>query len=84
MGDQEQPEWMGTPAAADYLGITLRTLYRLINEGRIPAYRPARVFRVRRVDLDAFLEATRIQPGTLDHLYEPGWGRSGPEGDKAE
>jgi excisionase family DNA binding protein len=78
MGDEEGPAWLGTAAAADYLGIRPRTLYRLINEGRLPAYRPARVFRVRRSDLDAFLEANRIQPGELDHLCGPDWG-STPE-----
>lgn len=38
MGDEEGPAWLGTAAAADYLGIRPRTLYRLINEGRLPAY----------------------------------------------
>lgn len=46
MGDEEGPAWLGSPAAAAYLGIKLRTLYRLINDGRLPAYRPARVFRL--------------------------------------
>lgn len=71
MGDEQGQEWMGTPSAAAYLGIRLRTLYRLINDGRLPAYRPARVFRVKKGDLDAFLEACRIQPGELDHLCGP-------------
>jgi excisionase family DNA binding protein len=31
-------EWLSTKAAAKRLGITLRTLYRFIDEGRIPAY----------------------------------------------
>ena len=76
MGSPDSPEWLGTPAAAAYLGIRLRTLYRLINDGRLPAYRPARVFRVRKRDLDAFLEAHRIQPGELDHLCGPDWNGS--------
>jgi len=29
--------WVGSQEAADYLGITLRTLYRLIDEGGLPA-----------------------------------------------
>jgi len=62
---------MGTPAAAAYLGIRLRTLYRLINDGRLPAYRPARVFRVRKADLDEFLDACRVGRGELDHLCGP-------------
>jgi hypothetical protein len=35
-----------------------------------------RVIRLKESDLDAFLETTRVQPGTLSHLYpervEPG------------
>jgi excisionase family DNA binding protein len=29
------------------LGVTLRTLYRLIDEGRLPAYKMGRVIRLR-------------------------------------
>ena len=57
--------WMGTPKTAEYLGIRLRTLYRLIDEGKVPAYRQGRVMRVRRSDPDAHLEASRVQPGSL-------------------
>ena len=60
--------WMGTPQAAEYLGISVRTLYRLIDQGRIPAYAIGRVYRVKRDDLDAFLESARVEPGTLGHL----------------
>ena len=61
--------WVGTTAAAEYLGITLRTLYRLIDSAQLPAYRIGRVIRVLRTDLDQFLEAARIEPGELNHLY---------------
>ena len=67
MGDEEPPEWMGTPAAAAYLGIRLRTLYKLINDGRLPPYKPARVFRCGKLP-GRVLESHRVQPGTLDHL----------------
>ena len=63
--------WLSTKNAADYLGITSRTLYRFIDEGQIPAYKFGRVFRVQRRDLDVFIEANRVQPGTLTHLYPP-------------
>ncbi|MDP9419427.1 MAG: helix-turn-helix domain-containing protein [Actinomycetota bacterium] len=62
------PEWFGTPDAAAYLGVTLRTLYRLIDEGKIPAYKVGRVIRLRRAEVDAFVESQRIQPGELSHL----------------
>ena len=37
-------------------------------QGDLPAYRFGRVIRVKRSDVDAFVEASRIEPGTLDHL----------------
>ena len=63
------PVWLGTQEAARQLGITPRTLYRLINEGEIPAYKLGRVLRLRLSDVEAFLESARVQPGDLEHLY---------------
>lgn len=61
-------DWLSTADAAQSLGITPRTLYRFINQGELPAYRFGRVIRVKRVDVEAFIERSRIEPGTLDHL----------------
>ncbi len=61
--------WLSTAATATRLGITPRTLYRFIDEGQIPAYRLGRVIRLKEVDVEAFVEACRIEPGTLEHLY---------------
>jgi excisionase family DNA binding protein len=69
MSDRDNPVWMGTPEAAGYLGITLRTLYRFIDEGHLPAYKFGRVIRVKRDDVEAFVEHNRVQPGSLGHLY---------------
>ena len=66
MGDIQ---WLGSAEAARYLGITPRTLYRLINEGQLTAYRFGRVIRLKQSDVEAFVEESRIEPGTLDHLY---------------
>ena len=56
-------EWFGAPAAARYL---------LINAGEIPAYKIGRVIRLRRVEVDDFIERSRVGPGELDHLlYGP-------------
>lgn len=63
------PEWLSTAGAAARLGITPRTLYRFIDEGQIPAYRFGRVIRLKTVDVDAFVESCRIEPGTMAHLY---------------
>lgn len=67
--DQEQIEWLGTTAAAKRLGITTRTLYRFIDEGYIAAYRMGRVIRVKGVDVNSYIDACRIEPGTIAHLY---------------
>ena len=64
-----ETEWLGTPEAAERLGITQRTLYRLIDEGQVPAYKMGRVLRVKASDLDLFLEQSRVAPGSLRHLY---------------
>ena len=67
----EETGWLGTKEAAARLGMTLRTLYRFIDEGDLAAYKFGRVIRVREEDVDRFMEACRIQPGQLEHLYPP-------------
>lgn len=62
-------QWLSTAEAAKYLGITQRTLYRFIDQGEIAAFRFGRVIRLKQDDVDQFIEARRIQPGTLEHLY---------------
>ena len=64
-----QSPWLGTTEAADRLGVVPRTLYRTIDEGLVLAYKMGRVIRVKSVDIDAFLESTRVEPGSLNHLY---------------
>jgi excisionase family DNA binding protein len=61
--------WLSTQDAARRLGVTPRTLYRFIDLGDLPAYRLGRVIRLKADDVDAFIEASRIQPGSLEHLY---------------
>ena len=65
----EEIHWLSTAEAARRLGITPRTLYRFIDEGSLPAYKMGRVIRLKQSDVDAFVEHSRIQPGTLEHLY---------------
>ncbi len=66
---QEEIVWMSTQEAARRLGITPRTLYRFVDEGALPAYKMGRVFRLKRSDVDEYMEAARIAPGSLEHLY---------------
>jgi len=62
------PEWLGTTDVAQQLGLTVRTVYRLINDGQLAAHRIGRVIRIRRDDLDAYMQGSRVPPGGLDHL----------------
>jgi excisionase family DNA binding protein len=61
--------WMSTKEACERLGVTLRTLYRFIDQGDLPAYKMGRVIRLKEEEVDAFIEQTRIAPGSLEHLY---------------
>ena len=62
-------EWLGSPDAAELCGVTQRTLYRLVDQGRVPAYAIGRVLRFKRSDLEAFLDGAVVVPGSLAHLY---------------
>jgi excisionase family DNA binding protein len=44
--------WLGVPALAEYLGVTQRTVYAILDSGDIPAYKLRRVIRVKRADVD--------------------------------
>lgn len=69
MADQDIT-WLSTKEAARKLGITNRTLYRLIDEGKVTAYKFGRVIRLKDADVDAFIDSARISPGSLEHLYD--------------
>jgi excisionase family DNA binding protein len=65
----EQIRWLSTKEASNRLGVTLRSLYRFIDEGDLVAYKFGRVIRLQETDVDRFIEASRIEPGSLEHLY---------------
>ncbi|MDE3087202.1 MAG: helix-turn-helix domain-containing protein [Acidobacteriota bacterium] len=65
----EQIRWMSTKEAAEHLGVTLRSLYRFIDEGSLAAYKFGRVIRLKAGDVEQFIESCRIAPGSLEHLY---------------
>jgi excisionase family DNA binding protein len=51
---EKMEEWIGSRDACERLGVTLRDLYRLIDNGQIPAYKMGRVVRLRSDDVAAF------------------------------
>ena len=65
----ERIRWMSTKEAAEHLGVTLRSLYRFIDEGMVAAYKFGRVIRLQEADVERFIESCRIAPGSLEHLY---------------
>jgi excisionase family DNA binding protein len=75
-GQEQHNEWKSSREAAHHLGISEATLYRLVDEGTIPAYRPTRSLRFRTTDLDAYLETARVQPGDLMHLRSDAVGQA--------
>jgi excisionase family DNA binding protein len=51
---------MDADEASAYLGMGIRALYRLIDRGDLPAYRIGGTIRLRRHELDAYLERARL------------------------
>lgn len=51
---------------AERLRVSTMTVYRLIRGGELPAVRVGRNYRVRRADLEAYLESQVVDPKNLD------------------
>jgi excisionase family DNA binding protein len=54
--------------AAVYLNVTERYMRRLVAERRIPFFKVGRLLRFATTDLDAYLEACRIEPSSVHPL----------------
>lgn len=54
--------FLTTEEVLDYLQVNLRTVYRLIKAGKIPAVRVGRQWRFRKRDIDAWLDSSRQAP----------------------
>ncbi len=55
--------FLTTEEVLDYLQVNIRTVYRLIKAGRIPAVRVGRQWRFRKQDIDTWLESQRTKSG---------------------
>jgi excisionase family DNA binding protein len=62
------PEVLTTDQAADYLQLDRATIYRYIQDGKLPAFRLGRAFRIPREGLELLLRATQTRPDI--HLRE--------------
>lgn len=73
--------FLTTEEVLDYLQVNLRTVYRLIKAGKIPAVRVGRQWRFRKSDIDAWLESqrprnTRTAGGPAPRVSTPVAGRA--------
>ncbi len=70
--------FLTTEEVLDYLQVNLRTVYRLIKAGKIPAVRVGRQWRFRKRDIDAWLE--RQRPRAARVAAAPGSRQPAPSG----
>ena len=58
-------EMISTREAGRMLGITSKTVIRMIEAGQIPGYRVNFVWKLRRSDIETYLEDHRYRPDRL-------------------
>jgi excisionase family DNA binding protein len=56
--------FLTTEEVLEYLQVNLRTVYRLIKAGKIPAVRVGRQWRFRKSDIDGWLDSQHSRPAT--------------------
>jgi excisionase family DNA binding protein len=62
--------FLTTEEVLAYLQVNLRTVYRLIKAGKIPAVRVGRQWRFRKRDIDAWLDSQRAAPATPSTAHQ--------------
>jgi excisionase family DNA binding protein len=60
----DSPRYLTVPEAAGYLNTSVRFVRRLIAERRIAFHHVGRHVRLARADLEAFVQAGRVEPMT--------------------
>jgi excisionase family DNA binding protein len=69
--------FLTTEEVLEYLQVNLRTVYRLIKAGKIPAVRVGRQWRFRKSDIDGWLDSQRPRAATAPKASAPqGSGRA--------
>ena len=69
--------FLTTEEVLEYLHVNLRTVYRLIKAGKIPAVRVGRQWRFRKRDIDAWLDSQRARGATAQPSAAPTPPRAG-------
>lgn len=57
---QVETDWMILPKAAAYSGLSIKALRYAIYDKTLPAYKPRKVCLVNRVELDAYLQRSKM------------------------
>jgi excisionase family DNA binding protein len=55
------PELLTVEQVAAYLQLNRLTVYRYIREGRLPAVKLGKAYRIRQADVEAFLESQKVR-----------------------
>jgi excisionase family DNA binding protein len=63
--------FLTTEEVLEYLQVNLRTIYRLVKAGKLPAVRVGRQWRFRRSDIDAWLDSGRVRPDRSEGTAAP-------------
>lgn len=53
----ENKKWLSVVEAAEYLGISKETIYRLIESDNIPKFRIGKLWKFKTTDLDQWIES---------------------------
>jgi excisionase family DNA binding protein len=61
--EQRAEQWLSANGAGKLLGVTGKTVIRMAEKGEITGYRIGVVWRFKRRDIQAYLEAHRYGPG---------------------
>jgi excisionase family DNA binding protein len=70
-GAARSPEWMTVEQVAEWLQVSTKTIRRYIEDGSLPAVNlGGRAIRIRRQDLEVWLQNRRVEPGASLHRQE--------------
>lgn len=58
------PDVMTVEQVAAYLQLNKLTVYKFVRDGRIPASRLGKSYRIQKADVDQFLESQKLRAGT--------------------
>ena len=62
VAEAEQKEWFTTDELVNWLGLGRTKAYEMLRSGEIPSYKIGRIRRIRRQDVDAWLERKKYRP----------------------